>query len=92
MCVVNKQFEHLAFVFNSVNVDLKYNEISLTFTARYVWCVKSCGCHWSVCEVVLVPYAMGVVKVVPVQLFVLNVSMLRVTAMLLMRTGEVWFC
>ena len=31
MCVVNKHFGLLEFVFNSV--DLKYNEISLTFTA-----------------------------------------------------------
>ena len=36
-CVVNKQFELLEFVFNSVYVDLKYNEISLTFTAGSVW-------------------------------------------------------
>ena len=36
MCVVNKQFELLGFVFNSVYVDLKYNEISLIFTAGYV--------------------------------------------------------
>ena len=27
MCVVNKQFEHLGFVLNSVYVDLKYNDI-----------------------------------------------------------------
>ena len=33
MCVVNKQFEFLEFVFNSVYVDLQYNEIYLTFTA-----------------------------------------------------------
>ena len=33
MCVVNKQFELLEFVFNSVYVDLKYNEMYLTFTA-----------------------------------------------------------
>ena len=39
MCVVNKHFELLEFVFNSVHVDLKYNEISLTFTAEYMWCV-----------------------------------------------------
>ena len=37
MCVVNKQFEHLEFVFNYVYVDLKYNEISLTFTAGPVF-------------------------------------------------------
>ena len=33
MCVVNKHYELLKFVFNSVYVDLNYNEISLTFTA-----------------------------------------------------------
>ena len=33
MCVVNKQFELLKFVFDSVYVDLQYDEISLTFTA-----------------------------------------------------------
>ena len=36
MCVVNKQFELLEFVFDSVYVDLQYDEISLTFTAGYV--------------------------------------------------------
>ena len=40
MCVVNKQFGLLDFVLNSVYVDLKYNEISLTFTA---WSVFLCG-------------------------------------------------
>ena len=38
MCVVNKQFELLEFVFESVYVDLQCNEISLTFTAGFVWC------------------------------------------------------
>ena len=33
MCVVNKQFELLEFVFESVYVDLQYDEISFTFTA-----------------------------------------------------------
>ena len=33
MCIVNKQFELLEFVFNSVYVDLNNNDISLTFTA-----------------------------------------------------------
>ena len=33
MCVVNKQFEFLEFVFDFVYVDLQYDEISLTFTA-----------------------------------------------------------
>ena len=31
MCVVNKQFELLEFVCESVYVDLQYDEISLTF-------------------------------------------------------------
>ena len=33
MCVVNKQFELLEFVSESVYVDLQYDKISLTFTA-----------------------------------------------------------
>ena len=36
MCVVNKRFELLEFVFVSVYVDLQYDEISLTFTDRSV--------------------------------------------------------
>ena len=32
-CIVNKQFELLEFVFDSIYVDLQYDEISLTFTA-----------------------------------------------------------
>ena len=36
MCVVNKQFELLEFVFDSVYVDLQYDEISLIFTAGSV--------------------------------------------------------
>ena len=42
MCVVNKQFELLEFIFHSVYVDLQYDEISLTFTAGSVW---FCGVH-----------------------------------------------
>ena len=34
ICVVNKQFELLEFVFDSVYVDLQYDEISPTFTAE----------------------------------------------------------
>ena len=41
MCVVNKQFELLEFVFESVYVDLQYDEISLTFTAGSVCRVRS---------------------------------------------------
>ena len=42
MCVVNKQFEHLEFEFDSAYADLQY-EIALTFTAGSVslWCVCS---------------------------------------------------
>ena len=36
MCVVNKPFELLEFVFEFVYVDLQYDEISLTFTAGSV--------------------------------------------------------
>ena len=36
MCAVNKQFVFLEFVFDSVYVDLQYDEIYLTFTSVYV--------------------------------------------------------
>ena len=44
MCVVNKQFELLEFVFYFVYVDLLYNEISLTFTVGYVVMWSSLVC------------------------------------------------
>ena len=43
ICVVNKQFELLEFVFDSVYVDLQYDEISLTFTAGPVSLCCVCG-------------------------------------------------
>ena len=43
MCVVKKQYELLVFVFNSVYVDLKYNEIYFTFTARSVCLSDVCS-------------------------------------------------
>ena len=43
MGVVNKQFEPLEFVFDSVYVDLQYDEISLTFTAGSVSLCCVCG-------------------------------------------------
>ena len=43
MCVVNKQFELLKFVFDSVYVDLQYDEISITFTAGSVSLCCVCG-------------------------------------------------
>ena len=43
MYVVNKQFELLEYVFDSVYVDLQYNEISLTSTpgSLSLWCICS---------------------------------------------------
>ena len=43
MCVVNKQFELLEFVFDSVSVDIQYDEISLTFTAGSVSLFSVCS-------------------------------------------------
>ena len=43
MCLVNKQFEHVEFVFESVYVDLQHDEISLTFTAGYVCLCGVCS-------------------------------------------------
>ena len=43
MCVVNKQFEIIEFVFDSVYVDMQYDEISLTFTTGYVSLCCVCG-------------------------------------------------
>ena len=47
MCVVNKQFELLEFDFESVYVDLHYDEISLNFSAGSV-------CLCCVCSPVVV--------------------------------------
>ena len=82
MCVVNKQFEPLEFVSESVYVDLQYNEISLAFTAGYV-------CLCGVCSPMVVIglsvrlswyYDVGAVvavTVIRVLLFVLHVCLLR---------------
>ena len=40
ICVVNKQFELLEFVFDSVYIHLQYDEISLTFTAGSCCCLS----------------------------------------------------
>ena len=45
MCVVNKQFELLEFVSESVYVDLQYDETSLTFTAGSFYVVLSTHSH-----------------------------------------------
>ena len=53
MCVVNKQFELLGFVFDSGYVDLQYDEIYLTYTAGSVvmWSslVGLLGCRGTLC-------------------------------------------
>ena len=80
MCVVNKQFELLEFVSESVYVDLQYDEISLTFAAGHVClCGVSSPVVVLVCEVVVVPYvvrAVVAVTVMHVLLFVLHVCVL----------------
>ena len=43
MCVVNKQFDLLEFVFDSVYVELQYDEISVIFTAGSVSLCCVCG-------------------------------------------------
>ena len=43
MCVLNKQFELLDVVFDSVYVDLQYDEISFTLTAGSVSLYYVCG-------------------------------------------------
>ena len=96
MCVLNKQFELLEFVFDSVYVDLKYDDFFSHFyswVCDFVLCLKSCGRLWSV----VVPYvdAVVVVTVMRVLLFVLNVFMLREcdgarVTMLVWGMDEVW--
>ena len=76
MCVVNKQFELLEFVSESLYVDLQYDEISLTFTAGSV-CL--CGVSSPVVVLVVVPYVVSAVVAVTVMhvlLFVLHVCVL----------------
>ena len=82
MCVVNKQFELLEFVFHFVYVDLQYDEISLTFTAGSVSLCCVCG-HVIIFDVsvrlsvVLCVDAVVAVTVMRVLLYVLHVCLLR---------------
>ena len=39
MCVVNRRVELPEVVLDSVYVDLKYDDISIIFTAGYIWCM-----------------------------------------------------
>ena len=59
MCVVNKQFQLLEFVSESVYVDLEYDEISLTFTAGSVYLCGS-GVLSSTCDVLEMSVVRGV--------------------------------
>ena len=47
MCVVNKQFQLLEFVFDSVYVNLQYDDISVTFSVESVSLCCVCGHGWS---------------------------------------------
>ena len=76
MCVVNKQLELLKFVFDSVYVDLQYDEISLGARSVSLCCVCSHVVVLGLCEVAVVPYVDAVVTVMCVLLFVLHVCML----------------
>ena len=60
---MNKQFDFLEFVFDSVYVDLQHDEIYLTFTAGSVSLCCVCNLLGSVCEAVVVPYMDPVVTV-----------------------------
>ena len=44
MCLVNKQFDLPSFVFYSVYVDLRYDDISLLFIAGSVGLCGVCSC------------------------------------------------
>ena len=76
MCVVNKQFELLEVVFDSVFVDLQFDASSLTFTAGSVSLCCVCSRLWYVCEVVDIPYVDAVVAL-NVMRILLFVYMLR---------------
>ena len=82
MCVVNKQFELLEFVSESVYVDLQYDEIFSLLLLGLCVCVVLVVLWKSLvfCEVVVVPYvvsAVVVVTVIHVLLFMLHVCVLR---------------
>ena len=76
MCVVNKQFELHKFVFDSVYVDLQYDD----FSHFYSWVcvlVGFCSSPWFVCEVIVVPYVVSAVVAVTVMHVLLFVCVLR---------------
>ena len=80
MSVVNKQFQLLKFVFDSVYVDLQYDEIYLTFSAGSgsLCCVCSHVVVFSLSVRLSYPMWMRcLLTVMRVLLFVLHVCMLR---------------
>ena len=94
ICVVNNQFELLEFAFDSVYVDLQYDEIYLTFTAGSVSLCCVCG-HVVVYEFVVVPYvdevvAMAVMRVLLRVYLLRECDGVRLTAMLVWGMDEVW--
>ena len=95
MCVVNNQFELIEFVFDSVYVDLQYDEISLNFTAGSV--SFRCVCSYVVVfalslRLSVIPYVDAVVDVtvMRVLLLVLHVYMLRECVGTRVTTMLVW--
>ena len=100
ICVVNKQFELLKIVFDSVYVDLHYDKIFLNSTAGSVSLGCVCGLMvlFGLCEVVVVLYVDAVVAmtVMRVLLIVLHVRLLkecdgaRMTEIVVWGMDEVW--
>ena len=95
MFIVYKQFEFQEFVFDSVYVDLQYDDISLIFTGGSV-CLYGVYSRVALGLFVrLIPYAVAV-TVMRVLLFVFHVCMLRlcegekVTAMLVWWMEDMW--
>ena len=56
ICVVNKQFELLEFVLESIYVDLQYDEIPLTFTTGSVCLCGVCSPVVVLCLFVRLPW------------------------------------
>ena len=78
MCVMNKHFELLEFVFNSVYVDLKYNEIYLRFTTESVcFCSHVVALGLSVRLSMYTLWMRWLRSLMRVLLFVLHMSMVR---------------
>ena len=75
MCVVKKQFELLEYVLIPFMWTCRIIRFHNFYCCVYVimWCV-SCGCPWSLLEVVVAPCVVGAVIVMGVLLIVWDVS------------------